>query len=252
MKRLLFTTAAAMALAAGGPAAAADLPARTYTKAPAFVAAAYDWSGFYIGINGGGGFSHKCWDLTNNGVAAVIPSAPEGCHDASGATVGGQIGYRWQSAAWVFGLEAQGNWADFRGDNVSLVFPTDLNRSRIDAFGLFTGQVGYAWNNALVYLKGGGAVTSDKYRIFDVPSGALTDTANETRWGGVVGVGFEYGIAPNWSVGFEYDHMFMGSRDVSFATPAGAFDGTDHIRQDVDLFTARINYRFGGPVVARY
>jgi len=91
----------------------------------------------------------------------------------------------------VFGLEAQGNWADFRGDNVSLVFPTDLNRSRIDAFGLFTGQVGYAWNNALVYLKGGGAVTGDKYRIFDVPSGALTDTANETRWGGVVGVGFE-------------------------------------------------------------
>jgi outer membrane immunogenic protein len=99
MKRLLFTTAAAMALAAAGPAAAADLPARTYTKAPAFVAAAYDWSGFYIGINGGGGFSHKCWGLTNNGVAAVIPSAPEGCHDASGATAGGQIGYRWQSAA---------------------------------------------------------------------------------------------------------------------------------------------------------
>ena len=252
MKRLSFATAVAMALGAAGSAAAADLPARTYTKAPAVFAAAYDWSGFYVGINGGGGFSHKCWDLTNNGAAAVVPSAPEGCHDASGATVGGQIGYRWQSAAWVFGLEAQGNWADFSGDNVSLAFPTDLNRSRIDAFGLFTGQVGYTWNNTLVYVKGGAAVTSDKYRIFDVPSGALTDTANETRWGGVVGVGFEYGIAPNWSVGFEYDHMFMGSRDVSFTTPLGAFDGTDHIRQDVDLFTARVNYKFGGPVVARY
>jgi outer membrane immunogenic protein len=252
MKRLIFATTAAMALGAAAPAAAADLPARTYTKAPAVVAAAYDWSGFYLGINGGGGFSHKCWDLTNNGVAAVVPSSPEGCHDASGATVGGQIGYRWQNAAWVFGLEAQGNWADFRGDNVSLAFLTDRNQSRIDAFGLFTGQVGYAWNNALVYLKGGAAVTSDKYRIFDVPSGALTDTANETRWGGVVGVGFEYGITPNWSVGFEYDHMFMGSRDVSFTTPTGAFDGTDHIRQDVDLFTARLNYKFGGPVVARY
>ena len=101
-------------------------------------------------------------------------------------------------------------------------------------------------------MKVGAAVTSDKYRIFDIPSGALTDTANETRWGGVIGVGFEYGIGPNWSVGFEYDHMFMGSRDVSFTTLAWAFDGTDHIRQDVDLFTARVNYRFGGPVVARY
>jgi outer membrane immunogenic protein len=68
----------------------------------------------------------------------------------------------------------------------------------------------------------------------------------------VVGVGLEYGFAPNWSFGFEYDHLFMGARDVSFTTPGGAFDGTDRIRQDVDLFTARINYKFGGPVVARY
>ena len=252
MKRLLFATTAAMALGVVAPAAAADLPARTYTKAPPFVEPIYDWSGFYIGVNGGGGFSHKCWDLTNNGIAAVIPSASEGCHNASGGTAGGQIGYRWQTSAWVFGLEAQGNWADFRGDNVSLVFPTDRNQSRIDAFGLFTGQVGYAWNNALVYLKGGAAVTDDRYRIFDVPSAALTDTANETRWGGTVGVGFEYGFSPNLSVAFEYDHMFMGSRDVSFATPAGVFDGTDQIRQDVDLFTVRLNYKFGGPAIARY
>jgi outer membrane immunogenic protein len=254
MKRLSFATVVAMALGAAGSAAAADLPARTYTKAPAVVAAAYDWSGFYMGINGGGGFSHKCWDLTTPLVVGggAVPPGPEGCHDASGVTVGGQIGYRWQSADWVFGLEAQGNWADFRGDNVSLAIPTDRNQSRIDAFGMFTGQVGYAWNNALVYLKGGAAVTSDRYRIFDIPSGALTDTSNETRWGGVVGVGFEYGITPNWSVGFEYDHMFMGSRDVSFTTLSGAFDGTDHIGQNVDLFTARVNYKFGGPVVARY
>jgi outer membrane immunogenic protein len=253
MKKLSLITAGVIALGAAAPVAAADLPARTYTKAPAMVAAAYyDWSGFYLGINGGGGTSRKCWDITNNGIAAVVPAASEGCHDATGGTVGGQIGYRWQSAAWVFGVEAQGNWADFRGDNISLAFRTDRNRSRIDTFGLFTGQVGYAWNNALVYVKGGAAVTRDKYDIFDVPTGLLTDTARETRWGGTVGIGLEYGFASNWSVGVEYDHLFMGTRDVSFATVAGVFDGTDRIRQDVDLFTARLNYTFGGPVVARY
>jgi len=252
MNKLLLGTIGILAVGLAIPASAADLPARTYSKAPPMVAPYYDWSGFYIGINGGGGSSHKCWDLTNDGVAAVIPAAPEGCHDATGGTFGGQIGYRWQSAAWVYGLEAQGNWSDFRGDNISLAFPTDVNRSRIDAFGLFTGQVGYAWNNALLYVKGGAAVTSDTYHILDVPTGALTDTASETRWGGVVGVGLEYGFAPNWSLGVEYDHLFMGSRDVSFTTLGGAFDGTDHIRQDVDIFTARINYKFGGPVVARY
>jgi outer membrane immunogenic protein len=160
----------------------------------------------------------------------------------------------------VFGLEAQGNWADFKGSNVSLLDPTGGvgNRSKIDAFGLFTGQVGYAMNNVLLYVKGGAAVTSDKYEVFDIPSGLAAATGRETRWGGVVGVGLEYGFTPNWSVAFEYDHMFMGNRDVTFRQTA--FNGqtpgdlalTSRISQDVDVFTARLNYRFGGPVVARY
>jgi outer membrane immunogenic protein len=209
----------------------------------------YDWSGFYIGLNGGGGTSHKCWDFD------TVFFGPEGCHDATGGTIGGQIGYRWQTTNWVFGVEAQGNWADFRGDNLSQIFLHDQNQSRIDAFGLFTGQLGWAWNNALVYMKGGAAVTDDRYRVFSTTSGLLLDRANENRWGGVLGVGFEYGFARNWSVGFEYDHLFMGSRDIAFTTVTGLFDGSDRIRQDVDLFTVRFNYKFGGfggPVVARY
>ena len=60
------------------------------------VAAIYDWSGFYIGLNGGGGSSHNCWDLTEHTLASPLPSPREGCHDATGGVVGGQIGYRWQ------------------------------------------------------------------------------------------------------------------------------------------------------------
>src|SRR3954453_9276829 len=89
---------------------AADLAARPYTKAPPIVAAMYDWSGFYVGLNGGGGWTHKCWDVVPVAAGALLP---EGCHDASGGTIGGQVGYRWQTASWVFGVEAQGNWADF-------------------------------------------------------------------------------------------------------------------------------------------
>jgi len=252
MNKFTIVAAAAIALGASAPALAADLPARTYTKAPAMIPSpVYDWSGFYIGINGGGGFGHKCWDLTVNPAG---PVGSEGCHDPSGGTIGGQIGYRWQMANWVFGVEAQGNWADFRGDNISQVFPTLQNQSRIDAFGLFTGQIGYAWNNTLLYLKGGAAVVDDRYRVFSVPTGALGDVADESRWGAAVGVGFEYGFAPNWSFGLEYDHLFMGTRDVNFDTLGGVFDGTERIRQDVDLFLVRFDYKFGGPgpVVARY
>ena len=177
---------------------------------------------------------------------------PEGCHDATGGTVGGQVGYRWQAGTWVFGVEAQGNWADFKGSNTSIAFPGFVNNSKIDAFGLFTGQVGYAANNVLLYVKGGAAVTSDSYRI-NTAAGALClpRTSDDTRWGGVVGVGLEYGFAPNWSVGVEYDHLFMQDQTYNFTTPAGGFFGNDRIRQDVDLVTARLNYKFGGPIIAQ-
>jgi outer membrane immunogenic protein len=246
---------AALSLGLVTAASAADMAARPYTKAPPpMVVAMYDWSGFYIGINGGGGWSRKCWDITSLLGVAVVPSLAEGCHDASGGTVGGQVGYRWQANAWVFGLEAQGNWADFEGSNQSLLLALSSNRSKIDAFGLFTGQVGYAFNNILFYVKGGLAVTSDKYEGFVTGTNVVFDTASETRLGGVVGVGGEFGITPNLTFAIEYNHLFMGERSQNFVSVLvpGIDSRTDRISQDVDMVTARINYRFGlgGPLVA--
>jgi outer membrane immunogenic protein len=237
----LLLTSALVSLALTGMASAADLPARTYTKAPPpIVEAAYNWSGFYAGINGGGGIGRINWNADGFG--------DEGSHNASGGTVGGQIGYRWQMSSVVFGVEAQGNWADFRGSNISQQFAPQENQTRIDAFGLFTGQIGYAWDRALFYVKGGAAVTDNRYTAFAAPGSFVLDFANETRWGATAGAGFEYAIAPNWSLGFEYDHLFMGNKDVN----SGFGIVADHIKEDVDLFTARLNYRFGGPVLARY
>src|SRR5262245_13870566 len=146
MKKIAFATAAVTMLLTGA-ASAADLAARPYTKAPAMIAPIYNWGGFYVGVNGGYGTSHKCWDNVGF-VGLPLAAVSEGCHDADRGTVGGQVGYRWQASNWVFGLEAQGNWADFSGRNNSLAFPGLYNRTRIDAFGFFTGQVGYSWNNA--------------------------------------------------------------------------------------------------------
>ncbi|BAR62042.1 outer membrane immunogenic protein [Bradyrhizobium diazoefficiens] len=250
MKRIVLASASLLVLSALAPASAADLPARPYTKAPVAVASIYNWSGFYIGGNAGGGSSHNCWDLTAVGVAA-IPVTAEGCHNATGALVGGQIGYRWQSSSWVFGLEAQGDWADLKGSNVSApaaLFPL-VNNTKIDAIGLFTGQVGYAWNNVLWYVKGGAAVTHNKFS--GTLAGITLDTANETRWGGTVGTGIEFGFAPNWSVAVEYNHLFMGKHTDTF-TFLGVATRSDSIKQDVDMGTVRLNYTFGGPVVAKY
>jgi outer membrane immunogenic protein len=235
-----------------GAANAADLPARTYTKAPPMAAPVYNWAGFYIGANAGGASSHECLTITSVAGAAVFPNS-EGCHDATGGLAGGQIGYRWQATNWVFGIEAQGDWADLKGSNGSLtaIIPY-TNQTKIDAIGLFTGQVGYAWNNVLWYVKGGAAVTDNRYSSFFTATNVVFNQANETRWGGAVGTGIEFGFAPNWSVGVEYDHLFMGNNAVTFPTSAIAVTRSDNIRQDVDMGTVRVNYRFGGPFAAKY
>jgi outer membrane immunogenic protein len=244
MKKYLLGTAALIALAVATPAAAADLGARYPMKAPPQVAAVWTWTGFYVGINGGYGWGESRWSLLPAGLN-------EGTHHTDGATVGGQIGYNWQigGGPWVVGLEAQGNWADFQGSNVSLLGAATSNRTSIDAFGLFTGKVGYAFNNFMVYATGGAAVQSVDYRWFTTANNITGGTADETRWGATVGAGFEYAFAPNWSAGVQYNHMFMGNRDVTFA-PAPNF--SDRVRLDTDVFTGRVNYRFGGPALTRY
>jgi outer membrane immunogenic protein len=250
MKRLALAVSVVSISAVG--AFAADLPAQTYTKAPPMMAA-YDWSGFYVGANGGYGSSSNCWALNQVGTVS-LGTVPDGCHDATGGVAGGQVGYRWQTGVLVAGLEGQGNWADLRGSSLSAALgSTVTNQTKIDAFSLFTGQFGYAWNNTLLYVKSGLAVTDNKYQGITTATAAAFDAASETRVGYSAGVGLEYGFTPNWSLAVEYDHFFMFNSANSFTTiGTGALSRIDTIQQDVDLVTARLNYRFGGPVVARY
>jgi outer membrane immunogenic protein len=239
MKKFLLGTVALVAIATS--ASAADLAARPYTKAaPPMMVAMYDWSGFYIGINGGWGQSRERYDWLGYSLVSA---------NANGGTVGGQIGYNWQAGSWVFGLEAQGNWADL---SKSYVDPFNLAWSvgtKVDALGLFTGRVGYAWNNALLYVKGGAAVADNNY--WAAFNNVNFVSVSNTRWGADLGVGFEYGFTPNWSFGVEYNHAFLGDANYNWTNPNWRYTNVG-VRQDIDLVTARINYRFGGPVVARY
>src|SRR3954453_13887009 len=158
MKKLLAATVGLVALASAAPVSAADLAARPYTKAPPpMVAPIYDWTGFYIGANGGwganrgGAESPQCLDFFDRFGTAFAT----GCNKRSGGVIGGQLGYRWQANQFVFGLEAQGDWADLSNSRVSLVDPTLSTRVKTNGIGLFTGQLGWAWNASLLYVKGG-------------------------------------------------------------------------------------------------
>jgi outer membrane immunogenic protein len=62
----------------------------------------------------------------------------------------------------------------------------------------------------------------------------------------------EFSFAPNWSAAFEYDHLFIANNNTTFTNLTTAIQTSDRIRGDADIATVRVNYRWGGPVVAKY
>jgi outer membrane immunogenic protein len=162
--------------------------------------------------------------------------------------VGGQVGWRTQAGAFVWGFDMQGDWANLTGSNVSPIAAGLTETSKTQALATFGVTAGWAVNNVLLYGKAGAMMTNNVFSTTFTGTTVALDVSNEQRWGGMLGAGLEYGFTPNWSFAVEYNHGFMGSVNDFFG-PTGA---TKRISQDIDVVTGRINYRFGGPVVARY
>jgi outer membrane immunogenic protein len=199
----------------------------------------YDWTGFYIGANGGYGSNRACWGSFGSGLIS------DGCNSKSGGLFGGQGGYRWQLGSVVFGVEAEGDWGNMRTSLPSQLVPGGTDSSKVTSVGLFTGQLGYAMNSALFYLKGGGALVNNNFLVQNAANTSLY-YATSQKLGATVGVGFEYGFTPNWTAGIEYDHLMMGNSNNSFSVPAGAAAVANTTSQNIDMVTARLSYKFGG------
>jgi outer membrane immunogenic protein len=237
MKKFLLGTVALVALGATVPALAADLPARTYTKAPpAYAAPIYNWTGFYIGGHLGGAFAGNN-SLTGN----------------NGRFLGGvQGGADYQFApSWVIGVEAQYSW--LASNNTGVLFPGGvLVTSNSDQLGSVTGRLGYTWGPALLYAKGGFA-WKDRNDIGVSVGGAPVPftTDGDHRDGYTVGAGLEYMFAPSWSAKVEYQYYNFG--DTTFTSGPASIVGV-RFRDDEHTVKAGVNYRFnwGGPVVAKY
>jgi outer membrane immunogenic protein len=245
MKRLLFGTTALIVVSATSAASAADLPVRY--KAPVAAPVAFSWTGCYIGANVGGGWGPKVW--TDPALGGTEFSR----HDLSGAIAGGQAGCDYQTGIWVFGIEADAAWADLRGDGPDFLSNGTLqDNSRVNAVGSVTGRVGATFERALFYVKGGAAWARDKFFVSDF-TGATLATADQTRWGFVVGGGWEWAFAQNWSVKAEYEYMDFGKQSATFSGPGTAPFSFD-IDQKIHLLKLGVNYRFGwdAPLVARY
>jgi outer membrane immunogenic protein len=117
-----------------------------------------------------------------------------------------------------------------------------IQGARIEQLGLLSARLGSAWENWLVYTKGGAAVANSRY-VFFIP-GVLNEAPSDVRWGWVVGAGGEYGITRNWSFKVEYDYVDLGTRHVTL-TGAGGLTFAFDQRQQLHIAKLGINYRFG-------
>ena len=264
MNRSLLAGVGLIAMATS--ASAADLAARPYTKAPPMVAAAvYDWTGFYVGLNAGYGWGRSNLDTAVVGGFGSPNQALVSALDTlklspSGFTGGGQAGYNWQSGNWVFGVEADFEYFGLRASQTTpSVFVGGGNFAvfnQVKTDWLFTARprVGYAFARSLLYVTGGVAVTDIKYTsnlidpVFGTSNAAST---TQTKAGWTVGAGWEYAFLNNWSAKLEYLYADFGSVSMTSIGGNGAV-----FNQKASLTTsiarAGINYKFGGPVVARY
>jgi outer membrane immunogenic protein len=271
MKKIALAVAAVVSIMFAGAASAADLPARTYTKAPVVAPAPiFTWTGFYIGVHGGGDWFDNSWtapasalNLANGGCGTPCPRFA-GSHTGSSWLAGGQAGFNYQTGMWVLGVEADGSWTDLRGSGTNLLIGAPaLNNSKTDALATIAGRVGITANQALFYVKGGGAWAKDRFftsnplaTVGTVPPGSPLQLTGDTRWGWMVGLGVEYAFTNNWSVKAEYNHLDFGTRTETLAPQPGSGTAAFQydVRQTVDLVKVGLNYRFGwaGPVVAKY
>lgn len=235
MKKFLLGTAAFLLVA--GPAAAADLPPRPYTKAPAYTAPAlvYNWTGFYIGGHLGGAFGG------DNSISGT-----------DGRFMGGiQGGADYQFATnWVVGIEAQYSW--LASTNTALAFPGGSILSQdTRGLGSVTGRLGYTWGPTMLYAKGGYAYRDGGIGITNGGVQQAFAVDGNRKDGYTVGAGLEYMFAPNWSAKVEYQYYNFGNTTIT-GGPADVVGA--RFNNDEHTVKAGLNYRFGwgGPVVAKY
>lgn len=245
LSRWLACAAITAATAAGLPASvpsafAADMPAQAR---PVVIVAAPLWTGFYIGVHGGGG-----WASTHLSDPSLMVFFETKQINSSGPLGGLQVGANWQFGNVVVGGEIDASWASLKGSVVPGANAFSGYDLHFRALATGTGRVGYAAGAWLSYVKAGIAWA-------DLEQTNAVGTAGQrgvphTRTGVTAGAGLEWAFWRNLSAKVEYNFVYFGESSIAIGSPRDP-GNSDHM---LHLVKAGLNLRFGGgnAVVARY
>ena len=243
MRRIAIATAPLLLMCSAAPAADLQQP---FVPAP-IAAPLPNWSGFYVGVNAGGGMGvgHSDFSIAGGPAFASVNNS------LSGAIGGGQIGYNWQSGAFVFGVETDFQGSGLRGQIDTPCAPglcglplTASFRQEVTWFGTVRGRLGYAAAGWMIYGTGGfayGQLDTDA----SATAGALTATfsAHETLTGWTAGGGIEVALAPGWSAKVEYLYLDLGESNRNWVL-TGLPAITDRTDLTMSVVRAGVNFRF--------
>jgi len=254
MKRLALTVFVATTAGAafGHSAASADLS----TKAPAYkavpaVTPTYSWSGCYIGGQAGGGWSHSNWTNRVSEVPWADFNPGDGIsYHASGWIGGGQLGCNYQiDRQWVLGIEGTIAGAGIKGSRLDTVFgqQDDTYSNKITALYTITGRLGYAWNDWMLYGKGGFASARVDWAAVDT-SGVNQGAGQASLWhqGWTVGAGLDHALSSGFIVGIEYGYVGLNAKTGQFGDTTGSYLN-DVTPSHIHTVVGRLSYKFSGP-----
>ena len=219
MKRFILAACAGLLAAAmASPSLAADMPG-PYV-APAY-SPAFNWTGFYAGINGGYAFGKTNWTDTTG--------ATTGDFNFTGALAGGTVGYNIQTGSWVWGFEADGAYSSLKGTDAAACCET-----KNDWLATARGRFGFAFGQWLPYVTAGAAFGDVKMTAVGFGS------ATATRFGWTAGGGLEYAFMGAWSTKVEYLYADLGN-----ARCGAAACGLDtDVTFKTSIVRAGVNYHF--------
>lgn len=204
---------------------AADMPIKAPPQAAPPVNA-FNWTGWYLGIHGGG-----YWGDTSNDRTLPNVSASDGFFGVQG-------GYRYQFPNNVV-VALQVSAPLWSSDQSKVILPGIINDAKFKGSVLAQGHLGYAFGRFMPFLTGGiGAAWIEGQETI---GGVASNTVNVTHTLYTFGAGINFAITDHFTTGVRYNHLWTSHESYAcgaFCTPPAS------IWFDADTFTAVLEYKF--------
>jgi outer membrane immunogenic protein len=254
MRKVLLGAVAIVTLTVVAPASAADVP----VKAPnaATTAPVYNWTGFYIGVEGGGGWADANTTVTTPSGMLFSTGDRFNTNHLAGGFGGFAVGADYQDSNWVFGVKGAYDWANISGSELTFSTNTGTNLTdgqKLNWVAMVVGRIGYApTRNLLVYADTGAAWAGSKRAGVNVSTAGVllaTHAGSETLSGWTIGVGEEYLITRNISLLAQYNYVDFGTQGVItnvliLTGPISVNAVGRDLSTTLHMFKAGLNWRF--------